>query len=256
MASKLKEKLRSGSVTIGSWITLGHAGIAEIMARSGFDWLTIDLEHSVIDLHEMQEMIRVCDLNRVTPLVRLSSNDPVQIKRVMDAGAGGIIVPNVRTAEEVESAFKAMHYPPTGNRGVGLARAQGYGSTFEEYKKWLAEDSIFIVQIEHRDAVENLDKILSVRDLDAFIIGPYDLSGSLGAPGDFENPQFKGLLAEVTRTAKAVGICPGIHVVEPETNAVEKAVLDGYRMIAFSVDIRMIDSVCRKGLNQLRSALV
>ena len=134
---RLKQRLGMRQLTIGSWITLAHPAIAEIMARSGFDWLTIDLEHSVITIREAEELIRVIELCGVAPLVRLSSNDPVQIKRVMDAGAHGIIVPMVNSAEEAQRAVDSVRYPPDGKRGVGLARAQGYGSSFEKYKGWV-----------------------------------------------------------------------------------------------------------------------
>ena len=124
-------------VTIGSWISLGHPAIAEIFAKAGFDWLTIDLEHGVITISEAEQLIRVIELCGVVPFVRLSSNNPTQIKRVMDAGAHGVIVPMVTTAEEAQRAVSAVKYPPLGLRGVGLARAQGYGSRFRSYAEWL-----------------------------------------------------------------------------------------------------------------------
>src|SRR4030042_6062223 len=125
--------VRNGRFTIGSWITLGHPAIAEIMARAGFDWLTVDMEHSVLTIRETEELIRIIDLCGVTPLVRLSANDPVQIKRVMDAGAHGVIVPMVNSAAEAKQAVAAGGYPPKGQRGVGLARGQGYGTSFDRY---------------------------------------------------------------------------------------------------------------------------
>ena len=120
-------------VTIGTWITLAHPSIAEIMAASGFDWIAIDLEHSVITIREAEELIRVINLSGVTSLVRLTSNDPNQITRVMDAGSCGVIVPMVKSIEDVKQAVAAVKYPPYGNRSVGLARAQEYGQSFSEY---------------------------------------------------------------------------------------------------------------------------
>ncbi len=128
----LKQKMRSGQQTVGSWITLAHPAIAEIMARAGFDWLVVDLEHSVITIREAEELIRTISLCGATPLVRLTANDAAQIKRVMDAGAHGIVVPMVKTKEDAVRAVSAVQYPPTGTRGVGLARAQGYWATFNE----------------------------------------------------------------------------------------------------------------------------
>ena len=129
----LKVKLRSKEVTLGSWITIGNTAIAEIMAKADFDWLVVDLEHSVISIDVAGELIRTIDLCGVAPLVRLTSNDPNQIKRVMDAGAHGIVVPMVNTPEEAALAVSATRYAPTGSRGVGLARAQGYGVNFNDY---------------------------------------------------------------------------------------------------------------------------
>src|SRR3990167_5583095 len=124
MKNTLKRRLHAKEPTIGSWITLGHTAIAEIMARAGFDWLVVDLEHSTISIEQAGELIRVIDLCGVAPLVRLTSNHPDQIKRVMDAGAHGIIVPMVNSADDAARAVAATSYFPKGIRGVGLARAQ------------------------------------------------------------------------------------------------------------------------------------
>ena len=176
----LRNKINSKVLTLGSWITLGHSGIAEIMARAGFDWLVVDLEHSVIGIDMAGDLIRTIDLCGVAPLVRLTSNDPDQIKRVMDAGAHGIVVPMVNTSEEATRAVAATRYAPAGSRGVGLARAQGYGANFQDHLKWQSDGPVVIVQIEHKDAVGQLEAILKVPGVDGFIIGPYDLSCSMG----------------------------------------------------------------------------
>lgn len=175
MSAILMQRLNGNQLTIGSWITLAHPAIAEIMARAGFDWLTIDLEHSVITIREAEELIRVISLHGVPPLVRLTSNDANQIKRVMDAGAHGVIVPMVNSRADAERAVQALHYPPFGKRGVGLARAQGYGTTFADYRNWLEREAVVIVQIEHIDAVNDLEAILTVPGVNGYIIGPYDL---------------------------------------------------------------------------------
>ena len=186
----LKQKISQNKLTIGSWLTLGHSAIAEIMAASGaFDWRVIDMEHSVIELRDAQEMMQAIGLYDVTPLVRLTSNDENQIKRVMDAGAHGVIVPFVNSREDAIRAVQSVYYPPSGIRGTGLARAQGYGSTFQDFKEWLEENAIVIAMIEHIDAVEEIEKILQVPGIDGYIIGPYDLSASLGVPGSLEDKE-------------------------------------------------------------------
>ena len=149
----LKQNIRSGRLTLGSWITLGHPAIAEIMASVGFDWLAIDLEHSVISLREAQELIRAIEAAGGTPLVRLTSNHPDLAKRLLDAGARGVIVPMVSSAEQARAAVEAVHYPPRGTRGVGLARAQGYGNAFAEYLSKIEPELVIVAQIEHVDAV-------------------------------------------------------------------------------------------------------
>lgn len=239
-----------GQISIGSWITLAHPAIAEIMAKAGFEWLVVDLEHSVITIREAEELIRVIDLCGVKPYVRLTANDSNQIKRVMDAGARGIIVPMVKSAEDVKKAAAAMFYPPHGTRSVGLARAQAYGIDFKSYlKKHLTYD--FIIQIEHIDAVNQLDEILSVPNISGFIVGPYDLSGSMGIPGDFEHSDFQGILGQIKKiAAKYPHINRGIHLVEPNLSQLNKLVEEQYNFIAYSLDTRIIDVSVRSAISQ------
>ena len=245
--------LRNGRCTIGSWITLAHPAIAEIMAKAGFDWLTVDMEHSVLTIREAEELIRVIDLCGVTPLVRLSANDSVQIKRVMDAGAHGVIVPMVNSAAEAEQAVTAVRYPPEGRRGVGLARAQGYGTSFDQYLNWVNRNALVIVQVEHIKAVDNLEAILSVEGVDGYIVGPYDLSGSLGVPGEFDHPLMKNAMQRIEAIGKDSGKAPGIHVIEPKPDELKSRIEQGYRFVAYSLDVRMLDCACRNGLNSIMS---
>lgn len=248
----LKEKLYHNVLCVGSWITLAHSAIAEIMAKAGFDWLAVDLEHSVITIREAEELIRVIDLCAVVPLVRLSANDPVQIKRVMDAGAHGVIVPMVNTRAEAEDAVSSVNYPPKGPRGVGLARAQGYGTTFQVYQEWLNQESIVIVQVEHIDAVNNLESILSTPGIDGYFIGPYDLSASMGLPGQFDHPVMVAAIERIRHVGSALGKPGGLHIVEPDTTQLEERINQGFKFIAYSLDTRMLDTACRAGLRQVR----
>jgi len=249
----LKSKLARGKLTIGSWITLAHPAVAEIMSRAGFDWLAIDLEHSVITIREAEELIRVVELSGVSPLVRLSANDPVQIKRVMDAGSHGVIVPMVNSVSDAKQAVEAVMYPPQGKRGVGLARAQGYGSTFESYRQWLNQERVIIVQVEHIEAVDNLEAILLVEGVDGFIVGPYDLSGSLGVPGQFDQPSMKEAMKRVRSIGMASGKAFGIHVIEPDAQELRQRVDEGYNFVAYSLDIRMLDTACQTGVGSIGS---
>src|SRR3989338_9997870 len=198
----LKSRLSAGRMMIGSWITLASGDTAEIMAQSGFDWLAVDMEHSVITLRKAHELIRIIEANNVVPLVRVGENNPVIIKRVMDAGAYGVIVPMVNTEEDARKAVVSVKYPPVGQRGVGLARAQGYGVQFEHYKEWVNKESVVIVQIEHIKAVANLEKILTVKGVDGFIVGPYDLSASLGIPGQLNHASVKAACRKILEVSE------------------------------------------------------
>ena len=248
----VKRKSILQELSIGSWIQIGHPSVGEIMASTGFDWLAVDLEHSAITMREAEDLIRVIDLKGVVPLVRISSNNSEQIKRVMDAGAHGVIVPMVKTAVEAECAVKAVKYPPEGERSIGLARAQGYGTKFSEYFEWKQTGSMVVVQIEHIKAVDNLQEILSVPGVDAYIVGPYDLTGSLGIPGDFEAQAYNEAIHEIQRISQKLQVPGGIHIVEPDPKALDQAVRSGNQFIAYGVDTRMLDTVCRGGLDTLK----
>ncbi len=243
------------NLSIGSWIQIGHPAIAEIMASAGFDWLAVDLEHSMINLREAEELIRVIDLKGVVPLVRLSSNNAEQIKRVMDAGAHGVIVPMVKSSEQARSAVSAVKYPPVGSRSIGLARAQGYGPGFKEYFDWQYANSLVIVQIEHIDSVDNLESILSVEGVDAYIVGPYDLSGSLGIPGDFTATRYVEAIEQIRRVSQALGVPGGIHIVEPDPAQLRNRIEEGYLFLAYGVDTRMLDVACRVGLDEVKRSV-
>lgn len=252
MREDLKARIRRHELALGSWITIGHPAVAEIMAKAGFDWLVIDLEHSVIDLHTAGELIRIIDLCGVAPLVRLTSNDPDQIKRVMDAGAQGIVVPMVKSERDATLAVSATRYAPQGSRGVGLSRAQGYGTGFPDYLIWQRDGPVVIVQIEHVEAIAHLTEILTVAGVDGFIIGPYDLSCSLGVPGEFEHPDFIAAMARIRSIGRGLGCPAGLHVVEPNVETLARAVREGYTFIGYSVDMRVIDVGLRCGIAALR----
>lgn len=253
MPKSLKKRLKKRELTIGSWLQIGSPIVAEIMAQAGFDWLVVDMEHSAISIDNAQTLIQVIDLAGCAPLVRLSSNDPTLIKRVMDAGSHGIIVPNVNSANDAVAAVKAVRYSPDGTRGVGLWRAQGYGFDFDKYKQWQASESLVIVQIEHIEAVNNFEAILNIDGVNGFIIGPYDLSTSLGIPGEFEHPDFRAVLDKIHHISKEMDTIMGTHVVMPDVSAAKKKIEEGYRLIAFGTDTLFLGQSCRRGLRALRT---
>jgi len=250
---KLKEKLINRKLSIGSWVTIGHPSIIEIMSSAGFEWLTIDMEHSAIELESAQNLIAHIQANKMTALVRVGKNEEVIIKRTMDAGADGVIIPMVNSVEDAEKAVSFVRYPPFGKRGVGLARAQNYGIDFEDYKNWLENESVIIAQIEHIEAVKNIEGIIRVNGIDGIIIGPYDLSGSLGMPGEFERAEFKQAIENVENVCKKNNKSLGFHVVQPNHEIVKEKITCGYNFLAFGVDFLFLGQKAREEMEWVNS---
>ena len=251
----VKHELRAGRVVVGTWLTLGHSQVAEILAISGFQFIVVDMEHSVVDLSALPSLFQAMEVHDVVPLVRVGENHRALIKRVMDAGAYGVIVPMVNTAADARAAVEAVRYPPRGKRGVGLARAQGFGTTFDEYVRNVSDEALVVVQIEHEKAVENLEEILGVEGVDAFIVGPYDLSASMGVPGDLARPEVQRALERIREVGRRMGVPAGFHVVEPEPAKVLELARQGYQFLAFSVDMLFLGRSAASGLEEIRKGL-
>lgn len=258
LASKIKEKLKGNNVSLGTWMSIGHVSIAEMLASAGYDWVVIDMEHSTITVADALNLLIAIEGRGAAPLVRLSWNDPVQAKRLMDAGAAGVLVPMVNTKADAELAVKSVKYPPLGFRGTGLARAQGYGLTFNDYVRRANEDGLLIVQIEHIDAVRNIDDILSVSGIDGTFIGPYDLSASMGIPGQLNHPDVEEAKRRVLQATLAYGLAAGIHLVHPGTAPadLQQCLAQGYRFVALGTDILLVGESCRALHNAARQTLV
>jgi 2-keto-3-deoxy-L-rhamnonate aldolase RhmA len=252
MKRTLKQKLKAGETMIGSWITFSDPAIAEIMAKSGFDWLAIDMEHSSLSSDQAQQIIRVIDLCGITPLVRVKENNPDLIKGFMDAGAHGVIVPMINSKEEAERAVSAVKYPPLGTRGVGLSRAQNYSMDLESYYRWNQDNSLVFVQVEHIKAVENLESIMEVDGVDGFFLGLYDLSGSLNCTGDFEHPMLKAALERVFQKSEEKGYLKGQHVVNPKPELIQEAITKGVTFIGYGVDFLFFDEKIKRDLKQIK----
>jgi 2-dehydro-3-deoxyglucarate aldolase len=248
----LKKALKDGRQTYGSWITLGHPLIPDVLASAGFDWLTVDMEHSSIDLRDLLPLIISIEANGIVPLVRVGENNENLIKRVMDAGAYGVIVPNIKSAREAKAAVDAVKYPPLGKRGVGLYRAQKYGLKFEEYKKWLQKESVVIIQIEHIDAVRQIDDIFSVSGIDGFMIGPYDLSGSMGKPGKFHDSDVEKAIQSVLTAAKRHKITAGFHSVSDDPKEALARRRQGFRFLGFSLDTIILGGAAARALKVIK----
>lgn len=251
--SRLKDKLNRREETIGSWLTINHQSVVEIMATGGFEWLVIDMEHGAIDVADAMNLMGHIQGNQMDALVRVSKNEEVIIKRVMDAGAQGVIVPMVNTRAEAEYAVGCVRYPNEGKRGVGLSRAQHYGLHFPEYKQWLENHSVLIVQVEHIQAVQNLEEILNVPGIDGIIVGPYDLSASMGMPGKFDDPAVIEALAQVEKIGSERGINLGFHVIPPVAHQLAEKRDKGYNFLAFSLDFLFLGQNVREQMNAYRN---
>lgn len=242
------------SPKLGSWITLNNPSIAEIMSDAGFDWLCIDMEHSVTDYTEAQQIILAIQSKGLKAYVRVGENNTRIIKRVLDAGADGIIVPSVNSAAEAKKAVDSVKYPPFGKRGVGLARAQSYGFGFESYRDYISKEIKLIVQIEHINAINELDAILQTNGVDGTFIGPYDLSGSMGKPGNWDDPDVKQALLVYEETVKKYNKWVGFHVIQPDYNLVIDKIKKGYNFIAFSLDVLFLGTLVRNQVAELKKS--
>ncbi len=252
---KLKEKLNQNKLTVGSWVTIGHHSVIEIMASAGFEWLTIDIEHSPISFETAQTLIATTKSCGLSSLVRVGKNDELIIKRVMDSGADGVIVPMVNTKDDAIKAVSYVKYPPVGRRGVGLARAQEYGIGFEKYKNWLNDSSVIIAQVEHIDSVKNIEEIISVPGIDGIIIGPYDLSASMGMPGEFDKPEVKDAINKVVLACNKNNFPLGFHVIKPDNNLLNEKINEGFTFLAFSLDFFFLGEKARNEMEKFKNQM-
>ncbi|WP_292426074.1 HpcH/HpaI aldolase/citrate lyase family protein [Methanoregula sp.] len=247
-----RDCIRKKQFSLGCWVQMPDPFSCEIMARAGFDWLAIDLEHGLISLDAAYHLIQVIGNAGVLPLVRLHENDPSTIRRVMDAGAGGIIVPMVNTAEDATRAVDAVKYYPHGQRSFGLGRAHQFGKNFDSYLMSSNDESIVVVQIEHRDALPNLDDILAVPGIDAIIIGPYDLSGSMGFPGKFDDPRFTGKVSEIIQKVRKSPVALGFHIVHPSESDLAMKLQQGFTFIAYGMDTIFLQNLACAAVEEAR----
>ncbi len=249
MAGDFRKRLQAQETLIGTMVTLPVPSIAEILAELGFDWLFVDGEHGPLETREILAILQAVG-DRIACLVRVPGSEEAPIKKALDLGAEGIIVPQVNTAEQAARVVQYARYAPVGSRGVGLARAHGYGLRFQDYLEKANERVTVIVQAEHVQAVENMESIVKVEGIDAVLLGPYDLSASLGRMGRIDDPAVIEAIDQVTRTCQAAGIPLGYFGVSAQ--AVRPYIERGYSLIAAGVDTLMIAGAARQLLKELR----
>ncbi len=248
----LKQKIRNKQLTLGSWITIPNQAVIEIMSTAGFDWLTIDIEHSAVGVESIQNLIGFIQGKNMKAFVRVYANDEVIIKRVLDAGADGVIVPMIKSKEEAQKLVDYVYYPPKGKRGVGLSRAQNYGIGFDHYQEKLEKEIVLIAQIEHIDAIQNLEEILSVEEIDSTLIGPYDLSASMNKPGKYDLPEVKEAIAKYDQICDALNKPKGAHVIQSDYSFTKAKIDLGYTFLAFSLDFFFLGDKAREQMQLLK----
>ena len=241
----IRKKLKDGRCSVGSWMQIPHSSIAEIMGQAGYDWVAIDLEHGAVSVHQLPDLFRALELGNTLPLVRLAHGHFKDCKQALDAGAGGVIVPMIKSAKQLREVRDAIRWPPAGNRGVAFSRANLFGKYFNDYIEE-AKQPMLIAMIEHIDAIDELDEILKVKGLDAILIGPYDLSASMGLTAQFDHSEFVKAIKDIKSKSEFAKIPCGVHVVEPSINDLQAKVDDGYRFIAYSIDSVFLNHIAIK----------
>lgn len=231
----IRTKLRSGGHSIGSWMQIPHPSVAEIMGQAGYDWVAVDMEHGSVALHQLPDLFRALELGDTLPLARVAQGQPKDCKQALDAGAGGVIVPMIESAEQLMVVRDACRWPPAGTRGVGFSRANLFGKQFEEYHQE-AQAPLLVAMIEHHRAVAELEGILGVEGLDAILIGPYDLSASMGITAQFDHPEFCAMMKKIRNLSVAKAVPAGVHVVTPLRDQLQQRLMEGYRFLAYSID--------------------
>lgn len=250
MNLSFRKELLSGKTLIGTIVTQPNPQLAEILAAVGFDWLWIDAEHSPMEMGDIQGILQATE-NRCAGVVRVPASEEVYLKKALDIGAPAIIAPHVDSVELAEQVVKWVKYPPIGERSIGVARAHGYGLGFDNYMDDANNHIAVIVQIEHVKGARDIERILDVEGVDAVLIGPYDLSGSLGKPGEIDDSEVQECISRVREAClnrkKPIGII-GITV-----EAAKPFLDQGYSLIAVGIDTMIFGQAARDILNRMKA---
>ena len=233
----LKEKLRDREQLFAAWVSYSHPSITETFAKAGFDFIAIDMEHSTISLSEGQRIIAACQSEGVPCLPRPVSHSNDYIKPLLESGADGILIQMVNTPQDVANLINDIKYPPIGKRSYGVSRAQGYGFDFNEYISNWNETSTFIIQVESIEAVKNIDKILEFDEIDGVMVGPYDISGSLGVPGQLDHPKVIEASRKVIESCKKFGKSCGTQLNDPNPENIKSLFSLGYTFAILGSDL-------------------
>jgi 2-keto-3-deoxy-L-rhamnonate aldolase RhmA len=233
--NRLKRDLAAGKVCLGATITMNSPVVAELWARVGFDWLWFEMEHTALTEEAVNTMLVAANGAEISTVVRVPWNDKTLIKRMADAGPDGILVPQVNNREEAENAVRAMKYPPLGERGAGLARAQAYGLAMGEYYQSANAEVMTLLMIEHSQGVENIEAILKVPGVDAIMIGALDLSGSMGLLGQTDHPAVEDAIQKVLAACQRARVSCGIIALDPDQ--ANRRIQQGFTSLIVAIDV-------------------
>ncbi|MDX1561586.1 MAG: aldolase/citrate lyase family protein [Gammaproteobacteria bacterium] len=250
MVRGFRQRLLDGDTLFGTLLNLPSPAIAEVLAQVGFDWLFIDTEHGALGTGAVASVLQAVDRD-LACIVRVSELNGGAIKRTLDMGAAGIIVPQVETAEHATDVVRLARYAPEGERGMGLARAHRYGFGFKDYLANANDEIVVVIQVEHARAVENIEQIAGVQGIDAVFIGPYDLSASFGYPGQVDHPQVVEAIEHVTAACAAAGRRLGYFGMDAA--AVKPYVDRGYTLICAGIDCVFIGQGAKQLLGDLKT---
>lgn len=249
MSGAFRTRLKRKEALLGTLLTLPSPELAEVLALTGLDWLFVDMEHSTMDAAVAQAILQAV-AGRLDCLIRVPLNDEIWIKKALDTGATGIIVPQVNSPEEAQRAVRYSRYPPQGARSVGLARAHGYGADLLSYLRRANDEVAVVVQAEHIQAVKHIDKIVQIEGIDAVLVGPYDLSNSMGLVGQVEHPEVQAAIERVRQVCQALGMPLGIFSANIERTADLKD--QGYNLLAVSTDALLVSQAVKEIIQKLR----
>lgn len=233
----LKEKFARRERTFGGWISYREPAIAETFAKAGFDFIAIDMEHTTISIDDANRIITSVQSEGGVCIPRQVSHNNDYMKPMLEAGADGIMIPMVNTVEEADAILHQFKFPPVGRRSFGVNRAHGYGFDFEKYITTWNDSGLFVIQIESITAVENIDALVKIEGVDAVMIGPYDISGSLDVPGETDHPKVREAGRRVVDACEKAGVSCMTQVADVTADAVEDAFDQGYTSVVMGSDL-------------------
>lgn len=246
-----KKALTENKAVLGTFVCLNSTAVCEVLARSGFNYLVIDMEHGLMGIDTASDMIMTMNGTGVTPIIRVQQNEESIINRALGAGAYGIMIPLVNSVEEAKRAVKACKYPPDGIRGVGPGHMSLFGLDLKNYLENANKQVLTILQVEHIDAVNSIDEITEIEGIDVIFVGPSDLASSMNLLGHPDDPSVQEAIEKVLKTCLKKKITAGIYCNSPEVAI--KRIKEGFQFITYGLDARFLSIAAEQTLEQIKT---